>query len=406
MSEAVDDVFIARQPIFDRDMNVHGYELLYRSGHHATANVIDGTHATSQVIINAFVEIGLATITDGRIAYINLTREYLIGELPLPFEPDNVVLEILEDIKVDAQLIEGLKALTAQGYLIALDDYTFTEDRKPLLSIVDIVKVDIMGLDAEKLRAHTPLLKQSGVKILAEKVETQEDLEICMHLGFDLFQGYFFSKPKVLSSKKLPANRITLLNLLTRLQSTDCEMKDLEAIISQDVTTSYKLLRILNSAYYTLPTKVDSIRRALVVLGMSAIRNWVTVITLTSIDDKPYALLVLSLTRARMCHLLCENTGKRGCEAAFITGLFSTLDALMDKPLAELLASLPLSDDVQAALLQGEGELGENLQRVLDYENGDWLKLIDRGIAVNTLRQTYFEALAWASGLSQHIQVT
>lgn len=395
---SVGDIFVARQPIFDADLSVHAYELLYRSGDNSVANVTDGNAATSQVMINAFLGIGIETLTDNRLSFINLTREFIVGHYPMPLPPESVVLEILEDIEVDDELLSALKGFSQKGYTIALDDYVFEDDKTPLFDIIDIIKIDLMECDRTKLEAEVDRLKFHGVKLLAEKVETQEEFELCKELGFDYYQGYFFSKPTVLSGQALKTNRIALMEILATLQDPDCDVTELESLIQQDVSISYKILRIINSAFYNLPREIQSIKQAIVALGLKTIREWLTVITLTDIDDKPPELILLTLQRARMLQTLSKASGLNE-DAGFTAGLFSSLDAIMDRPMGEVLKQLPLADDLTEALLTRGGSLGNLLEKALNYERGDWEGIDPNQPLSIELSNCYLESLSWASEL-------
>ena len=399
----VGDIFVARQPIFDAELSVHAYELLFRSGETATANVTDGNAATSQVMINAFLGIGIETLTDNRISFINLTREFIVGHYPMPLLPGSVVLEILEDIEVDDELLAALKGFSDQGYTIALDDYVFEDDKTPLFDIIDIVKIDLMACDRDELEAEVERLKLHGLKLLAEKVETQEEYELCKRLGFDYYQGYFFSKPTVMSGQVLKSNRVALMEILATLQDVNCDVTELESLIKQDVSISYKILRIINSAFYNLPREIQSIKQAIVALGLKTIREWLTVITLTDIDDKPPELILLTLQRARMLQTLAKVSGLNE-DAGFTAGLFSSLDAIMDRPMGELLEELPLASDITEALLKQEGDLGNLLRTALNYERGDWQDLDPSQPMSVELSNCYLESLAWASELVNRLK--
>jgi len=405
MSEAAEQnnshqAFIGRQPIFDVDLNLHGYELLFRSGEHSSAGVTDGNQATSQVIINAFVDIGIEQITGNNIAFINLTRDFLVGKIPLPFESGNIVLEILEDVHADEETIAAVTELSKKGFIIALDDFVISDKNRALIPLADIVKVDLMQFENdEALRSDVEELKKHSVKLLAEKVETREEFELCKTLGFELFQGYFFCKPQIITGKKLPANRIALLNLIAKLQSPDCDIKELEELISRDVAISYKLMRIINSPFYGLRTKIESVQRALMVLGLKALKSWVTVISLSMIDNKPPELVNTSLIRAKMCEQLSSSFNCSE-ESSFTVGLFSLLEALMDQPLTELLSKLPLSSEICAALLQHKGELGQILDVVIAYEHGDWETVEKSKLDSGELRQAFLTSLSWAGEIS------
>lgn len=396
------DIFIARQPIFDSGMRVYAYELLFRSQVAGPANVADGNAASSQVMINAFLEIGMEIMTDNQLAFVNLTRDFIIGRLPLPMPTDSVVIEILEDIEVNDELLDALKEFKRQGFTIALDDYIFEEGKKPLFDIIDIIKIDLMGCNRDTLVNDVNKLKEFNLKLLAEKVETQEEFELCKQLGFDYYQGYFFSKPKVMSGTSLKANRVSLMKMLATLQDPNCKVTELETLISQDISISYKILRILNSALYNLPREIDSIKQAIVILGLKTIRDWLTVITLTNIDDKPHELLQVCLQRARMLQSLSGIAGMNK-DAGFTAGLFSSLDALMDQPMEKLMGELPLADEIRDAILEHEGALGSLLETVLHYERGEWQDIKTDKPLPNELSESYFESLSWATELTSQL---
>lgn len=390
--------FIARQPIFDDQLNVQAYELLFRDGDSGVANVSDGNIASSQVMINAFLELGIDSISDNRISFINLTRDFIVGQLPLPITPSTVVIEILEDIEVDEELIAALKNFSAQGFMLALDDYTFTEDKKPLFDIVDIVKVDLMECDRDTLEQDVRALQKCNVKLLAEKVETREEFELCKSLDFDFYQGYFISRPEIIQGQALKPSRVALLEILTLLEDPNCDVSDLENLISQDVTISYKILRIINSSFFGFRRNIDSVKQAVVSLGLKAIRDWFVILALTNIDDKPRELIMLILVRARMMQLLAEKI-QLNADQCFTTGLFSSIDAIMDQPMADVLKSLPLSSEIGKALLKREGEIGDLLRLTLCYERGDWSEVAASGIPAEQLSICYLDSMNWATEL-------
>jgi EAL and modified HD-GYP domain-containing signal transduction protein len=392
------NIFIARQPIFDAELNVQAYELLFRDEDVSVANISNGDMASSQVMINAFLEIGIDSISDNRISFINLTRDFIVGRLPLPVPPNAVVIEILEDILVDDELISALKDFSSRGFSLALDDYTFTDDKKPLFDIVDIIKIDIMGCDRDTLVADVRALQKYNVKLLAEKVETREDFEFCKSLDFDFYQGYFISRPEIIKGKALKSSRIALLEILTMLEDPNCDVDVLENLISQDVAISYKILRIINSSFFGFRRKIDSVKQAVVSLGMKTIRDWFVILALTTIDDKPRELIMLTLVRARMMQVLAKKKGLNP-DPCFTTGLFSSIDAIMDRPMDEILKELPLSSEIGNALVRREGEVGKLLSLVLNYERGNWSEVADSGIPADDLSSAYLESMAWATEL-------
>jgi len=390
------DFFLGRQPIFDRDLSVMGYELLYRSGEQAHAGPLNGDQATSQVILNSMVEIGLPELVGRHHAFINLTRNFLLNPELLPPPDGRMVLEVLEDIDVDAAVVDAVADLSRRGYLLALDDFEYRPELAPLVAQADFIKLDLLNLTEDRLQQQLTALSGFTGRLVAEKIEEREQFERCRELGFDYFQGYFLSRPSNVKGKRLPANRLATMGLLAKLQNPDAGVAELEAVISRDITLSYKLLRYINSAVFFGRRDIASIRHAIVYLGRNAIRSWATLIALAGVDDKPDALVITALMRARMCDRLAAATGMADTDAAFTVGLFSALDALMDAPLEELVRALPLSPEVCDGLLERSGALGELLTVALDYERGDWERLTGYVLSPGELTDIYVGATQWA----------
>jgi EAL and modified HD-GYP domain-containing signal transduction protein len=392
-------IFVARQPIFDCDGQVFGYELLYRSNNTQSATFTDGSTATAELVINSFVEFGIDHITNGKHAFINLTREYITGDIPIPFDPRLIVLEILEDIPADEAILAGVRKLTDRGFTLALDDFLLGDHNQALIPHAKIIKIDIMGMSLDEISAEVERLRDFNVKLLAEKVETRDEFEHCMALGFDYFQGYFFSKPTIIEGKQLQANQLSLLEIIAKLQAPDCEISELEEIIRHDVGISFKLLKIINSSYYSLSKKVESVQHALILLGKDALKNWITLICFSMVENKPDELIALSLVTGKMCEELADTEGVNRA-SAFTVGLFSMLDVLMDTALEELLDSLPLSSDIKDALLKREGKLGQLLRAVEGYEKGDWSAMENLQTHDEDLNSIYLKAVETADRLT------
>ncbi|MCP1673156.1 EAL and modified HD-GYP domain-containing signal transduction protein [Natronocella acetinitrilica] len=393
----MDEVFIARQPIFARDLSVFGYELLFReAGASEEAQFINGDQATSQVILNAFTVVGLDQLVGRRRAFINLTREFLVGAIKLPFPAERVVLELLEDLPAERALLDAVQQFRDQGYMVSLDDYTGGTSQQPFLSQVDIVKVDVAQLDVLRLRSLVESLKRYGVELLAQKVETQEMFELCRDAGFDYFQGFFLSRPRTIRGSSIPTNRLPTLNLMAKLYQPEVDLRDLEQIISSDVSLSYKLLRYMNSAFFPIQRRIDSIHQAVVYLGVRELQSWASLLAMASVTDKPSELMTTLMVRARMCQKLAERLGYASGNTYFTVGLFSGLDALMDAQLEEVLMALPLSDEVIAALLRHEGRPGRVLECVLHYELGDWDWIESAGYNPAVVIQSYLDSIDWA----------
>lgn len=365
--------FVGRQPLFDRRLDVVGYEILFRGGAVPNRAVIsDENQATSSVILNTFTDIDLEEILGGKRALINLTRDLILEGVPTLLPPERVIVEVIETSTVDDRLVAALHRLRSQGYTVALDDWVSFSKLRPLLPLADIVKIDIQEFDTKRLVAEVGWLKTFGVQLVAEKVETYAELRRCRELDFDFFQGFFLSRPQVLKRTAVPPNQIDTLELITQMQDPDVAIEDLAAIIRRDVALSYKLLRIVNSAYYSLPRHVESIKDAIVLLGTRQIGSWVSLINLAQIARKPKELTITALVRARMCELVATLSGRGDGDAFYTAGLFSVLDALLDVPLEAALEALPLSVEVHDAVASREGIMGRTLAGVIAYEQGDW----------------------------------
>lgn len=396
------DIYIGRQPIYDCNLELFAYELLYRanSEQNATGD-IDHDLATTQVVLNAFLEFGLEQLVGDKLAFINLPRSFIEGDLPLPFPKERVVLEILEDIKIDDGFINSVRKLRAYGCEFALDDFIYHPDLSPLIESCQIVKIDFQVLSRAEIQDHAAALREYNVKLLAEKVETHEDFAFARDLGFSYFQGYFFCRPRIISGQGLPTNRLATMRLLNALQDPDIKIGALADLVSQDVALSFKLLRSLNSPYYALSKRIESIHHAVVFLGLQQIKQWVTLIALASIPDKPSQLIVVAMTRAKMCEQLGETLDANSKERFFTVGLFSILDALLDTKMDKVLDTLPLADDIKEALLRHEGTMGLALKCVLSYEGGRWDEINFPQYRSAMLTKSYLNAVSWADQLVQ-----
>jgi len=393
------DIYVGRQPIYNVNLGIHGYELLFRTGKNNAAAMGDlsADGATSTTIINSFLEIGLEKLVGDRLAFINLTEQFLMDEDALPISPKQVVLEILEDIPITAKLIMAVERLKKKGFTIALDDYIYNPKHKPIVSLADVIKIDIMQLDRETLVEHVKALKKYKALLLAEKVETLDEFEFCRDLGFDYFQGYFLSRPRIIKSKSMPSNKLAVLNLLAVLNNPSADVEELEEAISFDVSMSYKILKLLNSAFFNFDNKVESIKHAIVILGRNQLRSWASMMAMAKMDDRPSEMIHLAMTRAKMCELLAEQANLGSLEAYFTAGLFSALDILMEREISELIEPLPLSEDVVAALLSRGGIMGEALNCAIDYEMSNLDDVNFQNLDKQEMFVAQVEAISWAN---------
>lgn len=390
-------VIIGRQPIYDRDMNVYAYELLFRAS--TTSNTAEITlenadTATSRVINHVFMELGTERVLGEHIGFINLTRSFLLSDDPIPFTQEKIVIEVLEDIEVDQPLLDALNKLVNQGYTLALDDFIYNEQLAPLVKMAKIIKVDILDVDAETLTNHVNELKKYPVRLLAEKIETREQFNLCMQLGFELFQGFYFCRPSIIEDKPVPENHFKLFQIIEKLQDPDVEFAEIEQLIVQEVALSYKLLRLLNSAAMGLRRKVDSIQQGLIILGLKTIKTWATMIALNSIDSFHPELMTSALIRAKMCESLASRYGFSE-QTGFVTGLFSNIDVMIGIPMDRLMNSLPLNGELKLALSQRDGPLGQMLDTVIAYEQGQWDNINIQEISLESLSDIYVEAAHW-----------
>lgn len=393
------EYFIARQPIFTAELDVIAYELLFRPSQGAqTAGVFDGNSATSQVILTAMQEIGLNKLVGDKQAFINLTEDFLLNPQLLSIPTEQVVLELLEDISVTEPLIAGVESLSQRGFTIALDDYEFDPQFEPLLPHCNIIKIDVMSAEREAVETFAREHAGSNKKLLAEKVETKEEFEWLKSLNFDYFQGYFFAKPTIFEGKRLPTNRLALVQLLAAVNDPDADLGDLVDMVSRDVSLSVGILKFTSSPACGVTTQVESVRQAMVLMGRNTLRNWVSLLIMAKIDDKPPELINTALVRARICETLARRANLQNPEGFFTVGLLSTLEALMDTPLSDVLDNMPVSEETLHALLAHQGPRGSALKCAMAMEdtNCDAPPRFDT-LEEEALCDVYTQALVWST---------
>ncbi|MFA9461900.1 EAL and HDOD domain-containing protein [Thiohalorhabdus methylotrophus] len=394
-------LLVARQPIFDQELQLSGYELLYRGPGQDGSPEEWGNRATSEVLVSLLTGEELERLVGGHPVYVNLTQEFLLDLPSLPLVPERMVLEVLEDVVVDPSLLASVQELARQGHTIALDDFVLQPENRKLLEMADLVKVDVQAHGWEQLAEVASSLRQYGARLVAEKVETHAEFTFCRYLGFDLFQGFFFAHPREVSCRPLSGSSLQLVNLLGRLHDPALTLEELIGLVEQDVSLSYRLLRLINSSYFPIHREVDSVARAVAYLGLNPVRTWVTWLAMARVEDKPQELMITSLVRARMAAALGQNMGNRPRDGYFTAGLFSSLDALVDRPMAEVVASLPISEDLSAALLRRDGPLGEVLGVVLRFERGEWEVKDALPLDSEEVGASYREAVAWVEELRE-----
>jgi EAL and modified HD-GYP domain-containing signal transduction protein len=389
-------VHIARQPLFDRRGRVRGFELLYRADPEASTAGQADSAATSSTIVTAFVELGLTSIVGASRAWINVTEELLCGSLLELLPPERVVLEVLETVEPTVEVVRALDHYRALGYRLALDDVVDAPD-PDLLSRVHAVKLDLQTFGLERLAAVTGALRAERRELVIEKVETHEELTACRALGFDLYQGFVFGRPEVSSGRRLSTTATSRIQLVAALRDPEVELTQLARLVVEDVTLSYRLLTFINSAHVALGRRVESMREAIVLIGLDKVKTWATLLLLTDLDPGRPDLVESSATRARMCETLAPQAGVKP-DIAFTVGLLSRLDALVGMPFADVLDGLPLAPDVTSGLV-GEGPYGTLLEDVAAYERGDF---DDVTLPADAVVSAYRDASRFARSASYH----
>ncbi len=396
---------IARQPIFNSNLKVIAYELLFREHGATGANVTDDCLATAQVLVNTFMEIGMDQVIGKQPAFINVGRDFIVSEDPLPLPVERVVIEVLENVEPDDEVEEGLKRLSNQGFKIALDDFEYEPKFEGLMDIANIVKIDVFGKqEAEVLKDISHWKQRGNVKLLAEKVETREEFETYRKMGFDYFQGYFFAKPENILGTKAPSNRMTTLKLLAELQNPEADIPDMEQIIRRDAALSYKLLRYINTARFSLARQVESIREALTYIGVTSLRRWVTIIALTGSSEDPSEMITTALVRARMCENLAVGAKRDYPDMYFTVGLFSALEVILGIPMVDIVEQLPMGGDINDALLEEKGPMGEALICALMYEQWSLESIQFATLTQKEIGEAYVEALGWAISVEKEME--
>jgi c-di-GMP-related signal transduction protein len=400
------DVFVARQPIFDRQRRLYGYELLYRSD--PSRNQFDGTEAgsaTAQVISSALLSIGLQSILGGKKAFVNFNQLLLSDGTYRSLPPEATVLEILETVEPTPGLLALCRRIHQEGYTIALDDFVFSPQFEPLTRLAQFIKVDLRITGKPEQERLLATYRPRGIAMLAEKVETYEEFEWARAAGYDYFQGYFFARPSLIRSPALPASKLNCLRLLCEMQHPDLDYTNLESLIRVDVALTYKLLRYVNSALLGRRDEIRSIRQALVIVGNDNIRHWVALATLPMLAiDKPGELATTSIVRARFCELLAQLAGIPCQNEAFLMGMFSVLDGMLDRPLDQALLSMSLGPEITQALLGTAADpnlLSKIYRLTRRYELGDWVEVEELaracGFSASAAVDAYLGATLWAA---------
>jgi c-di-GMP phosphodiesterase len=390
------NVFIARQPIYNRKLQVEGYGLLSRSSNTDCKDPHDDERTTAAVLRKLFQDIGIGQLVGDKKAFVNLSRQLLLSDDMDQYRHEKLVFELPNDLQLDVELCKAIREQREQGAWFAVDNFVYDERWKPVLDCINYIKINVQAEAVTSVTDQVRKLKDQGLQLLALRVESQEIYASCHDLGFDLFQGSFFCRPELIRGRKMATSRVSTMRLLAQLQSPDSSLKELERIISQDVSLSYRLLRYLNSVQFSLVSKIESINHAISYLGLDNLRVWVSILLLAKIDEKPVELMHTALIRGKMCEQLGLACGHQEVQSFFMAGLFSTLEAFLDTPINDIIKDLPLSETLQKALLSFAGSAGEALRCTLAYERGDWASVVLAPYSDEVITQAYLKAVAWS----------
>jgi EAL and modified HD-GYP domain-containing signal transduction protein len=400
--------YAARQPILDKNKKLFAYELLFRDSIDNVFPDIDGDEATSKMIEASQFNMGISEFTGNKPAFINFTLETLKQGYPEMLEPHEVVVEILETIKPGKQLLAFCKDLHKKGYTLALDDYEHQSVWAHFYPYIKIIKIDIQLSGLDEIREVLKATKDyPHIKMLAEKVETYEEYDQMFQLGFDYFQGYFFAQPEMIKTKNLSPSQMAMAELLYETSKTELDLNSITHVFERDVSLSYKLLRYANSAIFKRRNEISTIKQALVILGSGELKRFIGLMfAITANPNKPSELINLAMTRAKFCELVAEDIRSQlDTSIAFLTGLLSMIDAILDEDMASILEKLPLSEDIKQPLLTKKGVMAALIKLVEFIEQAQWDKTT---IVMEKLKldkdkvvEHYNQAVAWADEQTQ-----
>jgi EAL and modified HD-GYP domain-containing signal transduction protein len=400
--------YLARQPILNRSRELFAYELLFRSSLQNSCDGLNLEAASTSVLDTSFL-IGLEKVTAGRPMFINCPRDFLLRDYISLFPPQSVVVEILETVVPDQEIVEACRRLKQSGYTIALDDFVDSTEWAPLVELADIIKVDFRLTDHSKQRALVSRFAGRKIRMLAEKVETQEEFAASMYMGYSLFQGYFFCRPEMMQHHDLPASKLAYLELLHAATAPEFDVQELALKIKHEASLTFRLLRYLNSAAFGLRSEIHSVAHALSLLGERELRKWIAVVSVGVLaDGKPDELMTVPLVRGRFCELMAPFAGMPGhASDLFLLGLLSVMDAILDKPLEAILAELPVRKEIKDALQAQKGLYWQLLEIAIAHERADWEKAgvlaLATGMNEEKVSSLYVSAVDWSTDLRRNI---
>lgn len=395
--------YAARQPILDRNKELYAYELLFRDGLENAFPDIDGNEATSRMVEGSQFTFGLEDFLGDKPGFINFTLDTLLKKYPSMLPKEQVVIEILETVQPGKRLLAECQHLKEKGYVLALDDYIHQPVWRHFYPFIDIIKIDFRDTSTDTINdIKSAIAEFPQIKLLAEKVETNEEFQLALDMGFTYFQGYFFSKPEMMQSKALSPAQMTLAELLYETSKSDMDLNNITQVFQRDVHLSYKLLRYSNSAIFKRRAEIETIKQALVVLGQAELKKFLSLLFTAQISsDKPAELMRMSMTRARFAEGLAQIHGKVDTAKAFLTGLMSLMDAILDEPIESVMNKLPLAKEIKDALVGQSGVLADYIQLIQFYESAQWQEanqaISKLQLPSDQVPDAYHTAVQWAN---------
>lgn len=395
-------LYIARQPIFNKNLDVYGYELLFRSNSSSTSfGNANYTEATA-IVLGGLFETGIEQIVEGKKAFVNFDYEFILSDTVELINPDTLVIEVLENVRPDSDIIQRLEYLKSKGYKVALDDFINDDETQEIIPCADIIKFDIMATPLDTIVADVETIKKAGKVLLAEKIETEDDFIQAKNLGFTLFQGYFFSKPAIVSkANETKTFKSQYAKIINELNSEEPSYQNIAEVIETDVNLAYRLMKVASGR--SNEKTVDTIKKALVFMGLKEIERWMNILMLQDLSmHKPKELLRLSIIRSKFAEYIASNSDfKKRKSESFMMGLFSVIDAMLDQSMEEALSEIPLAEEIRTALIKGEGDFKPILDMIISYEQADWYKVSmiaeEIEISEEDLSDGYLDAIKWAN---------
>jgi len=396
-----EQVMLVRQPVFDQDLKIVAYQIRYQSRTEAEWAFYGDDEAASRLLLTSFTSLS-QNGKQMRVPVFLPFPHQMMGEGTMPELPKReLVIEIPSNVVVDDALLSQIEKLSEEGYRLALDGFALQKELIPLVKLVNIVKVDTSAVHPKLLLKIGSILRRRNITMQAQNIPNFEVLRLCRRLGFKLYHGSFLGKPSKVLGKEMPGNSAVLLQLTQKLRRDDITAKEIESLVVADPVLTFKILRVVNSAAYNLTNQINSLEQAIVLLGQEQIRRWALLIAMNAQEDKPEEMSRNLLVRGRMCELVCESAEKGNPESAFMVGVVSQLDVLLEVEMGELLKQVPLDDETRAALLDHEGPLGEVLTAVIQFEDADFDSLRESGIDKQFLDVAYRHSLKWAENAMQ-----